>query len=280
MGTLDAIRNWTPDKDQGRTDFADIPAATYVRRVAPAMVRTVDATAAERSTAAKAAAALRGPVNTNTDYANPKALRPLAGRNIDGPSQAQQDLISKLIGDLRKMDAATGQAAFDFTAKHRDDFTGGREGTASAWITRLINKAKELRGAPTAAAAPVAAVAAPAKPAYDKYDDITDGNYAYERDGKTHFYRISRSEGKGQYAGRTFLNIQERASEQLFNVRGAWPVRRAILDAIRTAGVEASHLLYSTTLTRCWHCNILLTDTDNPYKVHGLGPVCGPKVMG
>jgi hypothetical protein len=279
MGTLEAIRNWTPDKDQGRTDFADLPAATYVRRVAPAMVRTVDATAAERSTAAKAAAALRGPVNTNTDYANPKAPRPLAGRNIDGPSQAQQDLISKLIADLRKMDAATGQAAFDFTAKHRDDFTGGREGTASAWITRLINKAKELRSAQYTPTAPVVATA-PAKQAYDKYDDITNGNYAYERDGKTHFYRISRSEGKGQYAGRTFLNIQERASGELFNVRGAWPVRRAILDAIRTAGVEASHVMYAERLGRCWHCNLALTDDDNPYKVHGLGPVCGPKVMG
>jgi hypothetical protein len=30
----------------------------------------------------------------------------------------------------------------------------------------------------------------------------------------------------------------------------------------------------------CWHCFKDIGDETNPYKPHGLGPVCGPKVMG
>lgn len=126
----------------------------------------------------------------------------------------------------------------------------------------------------------VAPTPAPNKPAYDAYDDVTDGNYAVVRAGKTHFYRITRREGKGQYAGRTFLNIQERASDSLFPVRGAWPIRKSILDSIRAAGIDAAHLLYADKIGCCWHCNKTLTDDDNPYRIYGLGPICGPKVMG
>jgi hypothetical protein len=84
-----------------------------------------------------------------------------------------------------------------------------------------------------------------------------------------------------QYAGRTFLNIQERASDELFPVRGSWTARRAILDCIRHVGPAAAHLLYADKLGACWRCNKTLTDdTGNPYRVYGLGPDCGPKVMG
>lgn len=110
------------------------------------------------------------------------------------------------------------------------------------------------------------------------WDDITDGNYALPYNGKTHFYRVSRREGKGKWAGRTFVNVQERASDELYRV----PFKRglAIMHSIREYGVEASHKLFSEVMDQCWHCTKSIGDEDNPYKVHGLGPVCGPKIMG
>lgn len=131
---------------------------------------------------------------------------------------------------------------------------------------------------PTTPVAPVT-TPAPIKPAYDPYDDITDGNYAItDEDGKNWFYRISRKEGKGQYKGRTFINVQMRVSDDLIRVYGGWSVKRAILDKIRTAGVDAAHLAYATLLGRCWHCHASLTDNvGNPYFELGLGPVCGDK---
>jgi hypothetical protein len=276
VNILDQLKAWTPDKLDGRSDFDDMPAPVYRPRVAREMVHVVDATAGER----KATAKLRGPVNTNTDYANPKIdTRPFQDE-AGQPSKPQRELIVKLTGELMALDTAMGTQAADYAVRMTTNqaWTRGKTGNASAWITRLIAKIHDVKAT---APAPAAAAPATAAPKFDTFDDVTDGNYAIERGGKTHFYRVTRKEGKGQYAGRTFLNVQERASEELFNVRGAWAVRKAIFDEIRRAGVEASHLLFSERLGRCWHCNTLLTDdATNPYRRYGLGPVCGPKVMG
>lgn len=213
--------------------------------------------------------------NGTSDYTNQKIdTRPFADE-IGQPSEAQRALIVKLINDLATIDSDAAEKAarytLDMTANKA--WTRGREGNASRWISRLIDRIKSARTAP-AAAAP-----APVKPAYDAYTDVTDGNYAIVREGKTHFYRITRREGRGQYAGRTFINIQERSSDELFPVRGAWAVRKSILDGIRAAGVDASHLMYADRLGMCWHCNRTLTDdVHNPYRKFGVGPVCGPKL--
>src|SRR6188508_1762759 len=63
--------------------------------------------------------------------------------------------------------------------------------------------------------APTTEAAAPAKTVED-WADIADGNYAYLYNGKTHFYRVVRVEGKAKWAGRTFVNVQERASDELY----------------------------------------------------------------
>jgi hypothetical protein len=160
------------------------------------------------------------------------------------------------------------------------DATGRVIGTSldAVQVSEVITRLKgHLSGPAVVADVPVAVVAdAPKK--FDAYDDITDGNYAIERDGKTHFYRVTRRAGKGQYAGRTFINIQERASDVLHPVRGNWTDRSAILNEIRAAGVDESHLMYADRLGRCWHCHASLTDdTGNPYRHLGLGPICGGK---
>lgn len=116
-----------------------------------------------------------------------------------------------------------------------------------------------------------------AKP--NTWDDVTDGNYALPYNGKTHFYRVSRKEGKGKWAGRTFVKVQERASDSLYEIEGR-SRQLAILHSIREYGVEASHKLFAEVMEQCWHCTKSIGDETNPYKPHGLGPVCGPKVMG
>lgn len=204
-----------------------------------------------------------------------------------------------LLRDLTKLDAVAGDAGRVWYERHRHELTVT---DGSTWINRLKAKIASYKGRPVAAPAPVdtfyadgaergsithaqatryaANAARRDAPAYDPYDDILDGNYAIQADGeKTHFYRVSRKEGKGQYAGRTFVNVQERASESLFRIYDR-ARRTTILNDIRTAGPEASRLMFAERLGRCWHCFLALTDEDNPYKIHGLGPICGPNVMG
>lgn len=138
----------------------------------------------------------------------------------------------------------------------------------TAIVQWMVARRREMTSTPT-----------PSSPqGQPNWDDITDGNYALPYNGKVHFYRVSRREGKGKWAGRTFINVQERASDDLYRV--PFKTGLAIMYRIREYGVEASHLLFSTELGQCWHCLKSLTDDTNPYKQYGLGPVCGPKIMG
>lgn len=112
---------------------------------------------------------------------------------------------------------------------------------------------------------------------FDDYADICDGNYAYLYNGKTHFYRVTRVEGKGKWEGRTFINVQERASDELYKVYD-YNMKKSILAEIRNQGIETSQKMFAERLGRCWRCGKTLTDEFNPYKSQGLGPDCGTKV--
>jgi hypothetical protein len=112
---------------------------------------------------------------------------------------------------------------------------------------------------------------------FDDYADIIDGNYAYAYNGKTHFYRVTRQEGTGKWSGRTFINVQERASDELFKIYD-YGMKKAVLTEIRKVGISTSQKLFAEKLGRCWRCGKTLTDEFNPYKSAGLGPDCGTKV--
>jgi hypothetical protein len=112
---------------------------------------------------------------------------------------------------------------------------------------------------------------------FDDYADIVDGNYAYSYNGKTHFYRVTRQEGKGKWAGRTFINVQERASDELFRIYD-YAMKKAVLTTIRENGIKECQKIFAEKLGRCWRCGKTLTDEFNPYKDQGLGPDCGTKV--
>lgn len=282
MGILDQLRNWTPADESGRTDFDDDIKREYRPRVPREMQRVVKgATDLRDAVPARMPSAFAGQVRT--DGTGPVDRRPYADE-LGQPSEPQRRLIVKLVDELMSVDPAKGAQAAEYTVRMTRNaaWERGRGKNASRWIDTLLTvlRTERAKAPVTANVAPVAP-AAPVKPAYDAYDDVTDGNYAIVRAGKTHFYRITRRAGRGQYEGRTFTNIQERASDELFPVRGPWAQRKAILDSIRTAGVEASHVLYAEKLGACWRCNKTLTDdTGNPYRPYGLGPDCGPKVMG
>lgn len=274
-GILDQLRNWKPEQAEGRTDFDDDVKPEYRPRVPRDMIRTVKGATDLRDAMpqVRIPSALAG----RSDYTNPRYdTRPFADE-VGQPTEKQRALIVKLVKELMSIDSAKGQQAAEYTVKMTNAaaWKRGKGENTSRWIDTLITAVRHERSNPTAAPA------APAKPTFDDYADVTDGNYAVVRAGKTHFYRITRKQGRGQYAGRTFTNIQERASEMLFPVRGSWASRKSILDEIRAAGPEAAHVLYAEKLGHCWKCNLALTDdTGNSYRKFGLGPDCGPKVMG
>ena len=113
---------------------------------------------------------------------------------------------------------------------------------------------------------------------FDMYEDIADANYAYEWNGKTHFYRVTRSTPKsGKWAGYTFINVQERASDDLYPINNR-ATRKAILETIRKEGPEACRIRFAERLGKCSRCMKDLTDEFNPYKGIGLGPDCGTKI--
>lgn len=209
-------------------------------------------------------------------------------------SQASPKMIGYVMVLLRQLDEAHAPVAV--TAREWwmdkaivDEDSGRVVGSTlsgnqvSDVITRLKGHLATAREAAQTVAVDVPAPVAPvttSKATYDAYDDITDGNYAItDAEGKNHFYRITRKDGKGKHAGRKFINVQQRVSDDLLRVYGGWAVKRAILDKIRKAGVAEAHLAYATLMDSCWNCNKSLTDNiGNPHKSRGLGPDCGERM--
>lgn len=107
-------------------------------------------------------------------------------------------------------------------------------------------------------------------------EKVPNGGYAVELEGKTHFYVVKNAKTP---AGRKFRTVRERASDTLHKMYKNQQV--AALRAVLEVGLEEARMTYSTRLGACWKCCRSLTDdTGNPYRVYGLGPDCGPKVMG
>jgi hypothetical protein len=183
---------------------------------------------------------------------------------IEGPTDAQDGYIRKLLADLGKLNA--DQAA-----------------RVTEWYDRGISKARaskfidELKAQITAQT-PAAPAAEPRR--FDDFADVPDGNYAIMRDREADhvdFYRVSREQGKGKWAGRTFVKVQERAGGELYPIE---PKGRqfAILREIREAGPKASAELYATKERRCYACNTQLTDPTSRAEL--IGPECKRKGRG
>lgn len=99
---------------------------------------------------------------------------------------------------------------------------------------------------------------------------VQPGRYAIREDGVVKFFRVT--EGKGRWAGRTFVEAQ--ASDDHHAIRN--PQRRAeILAAIAENPLEAE-LLYGRELGRCSRCGRTLTKESS--RAYGMGDDCRSKL--
>lgn len=103
---------------------------------------------------------------------------------------------------------------------------------------------------------------------------VPDGRYAVDLpDGdKVKFFAVRTRKGS------QFFTITHHVSDDRFPV--AYSNYEKVLQAIVDATPAAAGKRYAEEYGVCFKCGRSLTDTDNPYKPHGLGPDCGPKVMG
>jgi hypothetical protein len=167
-------------------------------------------------------------------------------------SAAQADLMDKLIGQIAELDAELGAAARDWTDRATASgvyWTPGREGTASAWISKLIDKVGALR------------VAAANRPAPEA--QVEDGRYAVEEDGVLKFFRVK----NGRRAGFVFLDVQ--ASDDWHAVRNVTRIRKIV--ALIAQDPHAAMIRYGKELGQCGRCGRTLT---SEYRDLGIGPVC------
>lgn len=185
--------------------------------------------------------------------------------DLRSPRQAElMESLVKQIGELN-LDLGCQAASYTMRMTEHGRWTAGREGNASAWISKMIAKVTELKAA---APKPVSTGTATTIPA---------GRYAVETD-EIRCYTVEYGKEGTRWAGFTFLN--RISSDDRFPIRNADEKAR-ILDAIR-ADVDASALLAALTLRICrgtmkngQPCARTLSDTKNPFFNQGYGPECG-----
>jgi hypothetical protein len=180
---------------------------------------------------------------------------------VDLRTEGQARFMDDLIGRLTQLDPATGETARTYTLgmTEHGKWTPGRDGNASAWIDRMIQKERALKAA------------APAAPKVTT-PEIPAGRYAIV-DGEVKCYSLEYGKEGTKWAGFTFLN--RISSDDRFPIRNGAEKAR-ILAAI-AADVEAASILAGHTLRQCRRCARTLSDTKNPYFSVALGPECGTK---
>lgn len=141
------------------------------------------------------------------------------------------------------------------------------QGFARSAASAFITKYKDLprKAAPVAVVGPGEDGTAPIRDA----QGVKAGRYALVEDDITKFYRIT--EGKGRWAGRTFVEAQ--ASDDHWAIKN--PTKRAeILKAIAANPAEAEQR-YGRELGKCSRCGRTLTDETS--RSYGIGPECRKK---
>lgn len=173
----------------------------------------------------------------------------------DHRSPAQAALMEKLVREIEELDPELGckTASWTMGMTEHGKWTTGREGNASAWIAKMIDKVRELRKTARVTAPVVAA-------------QVPDGRYAVVLPGedRLRFFKIK------NYPRTTF--VDEQASDDLHPVGNA---RKAgILTAI-AVDAQAALVRYGRELGVCGDCGRTLTDDVS--RAAGRGPVCRSK---
>jgi hypothetical protein len=148
------------------------------------------------------------------------------------------------------------------------------QGFARAAASAFITKYKDLprKAVETTAAQINAGHAGPGTDATIPVRDaqgVRAGRYALVHTDGIKFYRIT--EGKGRWAGRTFIEAQ--ASDDHYPIRNA-EARQTILAAIAENPLEAEQR-YGRELGHCSRCGRTLTDETS--RAYGIGPDCRSK---
>lgn len=176
----------------------------------------------------------------------------------DARSPKQEQVMNRLIAQITELDEATGAAAQAWTDKATASgvyWTPGFEGTASAWITKLIAKVRELK---VAAAKPISGSPAAT---------VADGRYAVEEDGTLKFFRVK----NGRNAGVVFLDVQ--ASDDWHKVSNVTRIRKIL--ALIAQDPKAAIIRYGHELGECGRCGRTLTDAAS--RAAGIGPICASR---
>jgi hypothetical protein len=276
MDTLTAIRTHADRTQDIRTDFDDLPTPRYVQRVPKDMIREVDATAKERSDAAKARAAAR-PSTGYTDYANPPAqTQPIVGR----PSDRQMEYMVSLMRQLRDLDGQDGTsyvAAVDYQNRMTGRWNPAKGENVSVWIDRLKAKVAELKARPAVTTPRAEGVWSTWRNLAAKLVEI-GGNHGARfavdtEDGAENplaFWWIVKNEN-GANGTRYFLR-QVIGGQGAVRVRMSPEAMIAIARKIETAGPLNAMLRYGQEIGECGHCGRELTNAKS--RAQGIGPVC------
>lgn len=182
-------------------------------------------------------------------------------RVADLRSRPQAELMENLIKDLAELDGEAASQARQYTdgMTERGLWTPGREGNASAWITRMIAKLDQLRAA------------AARKVTGTQTSEVPNGRYAVEEDGVLRFFYVRNGAESTRWAGFVFVDIQ--ASDDLYPLKDR--ARKARVLALIAADLETASRRYGQELGVCGVCGRTLTDEDS--RAYGIGPVCRNK---
>ena len=175
---------------------------------------------------------------------------------VDYRSPRQAELMESLVSQITALDSAAGAQARTYTDGMTEHglWTPGRDGKASAWISRMIAKVTELKAA-SKAQAPAPTVT------------VEDGRYAVEHEGTLKFFRVK----NGHRAGFVFLDVQ--ASDDWHAIRNVTRIREIV--AIIAQDPHAAMIRYGHELGECGRCGRTLTDEAS--RAAGIGPVCASK---
>jgi hypothetical protein len=206
---------------------------------------------------------------------------------VSGGAKVAQTIIhikgyKVLVGDASLVSEAQAKWIIDIAEKSEgvtDEMVKSlsirlEQGFARAAASAFITKYKDLprKAVETTAAQINAGHAGPGTDATVPVRDaqgVRAGRYAIVEDGVTKFFRIT--EGKGRWAGRTFIEAQ--ASDDHHPIRNG-ERRAAILKAIAESPLEAEQR-YGQELGCCSRCGRTLTDETS--RAYGIGPDCRSK---
>lgn len=183
-------------------------------------------------------------------------------RVADLRSPAQISLMESLVRQITELDGEAGHQARTYTdgMTERGMWTPGREGNASAWISRMIAKIRELKASATR------------EPQVAPAEDIPAGRYAVTTD-EIRCYSIDYGKPGTRWDGFLFLN--RISSDDRFPIKN--PAEKARILAAIAADVDGAAILAGLTLRQCRRCGRTLSDTKNPFFPVALGPECGTK---